>query len=127
MQNSEEWLYRSLLAALLLIVIQAVVIAQQSNRARGPFAWDDEVMQELRAVRLDHNTMQREITTNTQRLADLSEELKNHESNQLSSQFSERLTSLETKVKGFSWICGILAAAVMSDLVHRVVDRRKMK
>lgn len=84
----------ALVVVLLMMLQQPLNVVAQRQPTKGPFAWDDDVMRELRAVREDHVKMASQITTNTQRLADI--ERRMGESDQ--AQLSERIASLEGRL-----------------------------
>lgn len=102
----------------LFLAIVILVIAQRKDK--GPFLWDDDIVQELKAVRQEHKQMMTQIIVNTEKLSTINGIEK------ISSDFriSERLVILETKITGMQWISGILAAAALSDLVHRIVVKK---
>jgi hypothetical protein len=102
---------------LLVVAIGIMAIAQTArDKSKGPFLWDDQIMEELRGVRAEHRVMMGQITTNTEKIASI----ERTEKDTSSEKIGERLIAVETKLLGLEWIASALGVAIISNLIHSV-------
>lgn len=100
---------------LLVVAIGIMAIAQtQRDKSKGPFLWDDQIIQELTAVRAEHKVMMGDIATSKEKISNLERVERGATDNKL----SERMVAVETKLLGLEWVGAALATAIISNLIH---------
>ena len=110
-------------AAVILLVLSVVIMAlAQQRNSKGPFLWDDQIMQELIGVRQEHKVMMADITRNNEKISRLEQDQKNRDE----SKFGERLAALELKMSGLQWVGAALATAIIVNLLHSIIAKFKV-
>lgn len=87
---------------------------------------DEALIDYLKSIREDHMKMQTQISVNTQHLHEIERRLEQHEQQQLNSSVPERMAAVETKVNIMLWVGAVTAAAVIGDLIRRLLREKRL-